>query len=77
MARPRSTQSQIAALSLDKQIMAQGVQAILATRVQVKPSANAPAQSVLTQEFLNWLHEDRGNELSQLIADFAIQKVAS
>lgn len=77
MARPKSPTTMLSQLPIDKQIMAQGIQAIIMDRAAQPPAKDGPAHYVLAQEFLNWLANDRVDVLNRAITEFAVQRVSA
>lgn len=77
MARPKSTSTLLNQLTIEQQIMVQGIQAMLQDRIKASTPAESQAARVLTQQFLNWLANERADLINLAITEFAIARASS
>lgn len=77
MARPKSTSTLLSQLTIEQQIMVQGIQAMLQDRIKASTPAESQAARVLTQQFLNWLANERADLINLAITEFAIARASS
>lgn len=76
MARPKSINARISALSQEKQIVLSGVQSIVEQGAALPPAPLAPATVALPQEFLTWMQSERSADFDRLVTEFALDRVS-